>query len=240
MYTVIANIADINVEFNTRFYKVPSVCRDYIMTGVKPDIIINVTQEQIDKEEEITPLEDRTYPSYYELSCAYRNLCSQLWKFDALVLHSATFSVDGRCLAFAAKSGTGKTTHMRLWQNLLGDKLKIINGDKPIIRFINDQPIAYGTPWRGKESYGERISAPLTDICFIERNTTNIVTMISKEDAMNRIFNQILLPKDPIGSIATLEMINKLLNTCNLWLIKCTKESEAAKVAYDKIIKTER
>ena len=236
MYNVLVRLADINVEFNTRYYKVPSFCRNYVITNAEPDLIIKVTQEQIDKEESITPVENRTYPSYYELSCAYRNLCYELWKYDAFILHSASFTVDGRGIAFAAKSGTGKTTHLRLWQNLLGDKLKIVNGDKPIVRFIDDKPYIYGTPWCGKEGLGNNIKAPLTDICFIERDKTNSVVKMNKEEALNRIFSQILLPSDSMGSIKTLDLIDRILNTCNLWLIRCNKDIEAAKVAYTSII----
>ena len=41
---------------------------------------------------------------------------------------------------FCGSSGTGKTTHMLLWQKMLGDRFKFINGDKPIIRFIDNVP----------------------------------------------------------------------------------------------------
>ena len=41
-------------------------------------------------------------------------------------------SFDGQGIAFAAPSGTGKTTHIKLWQRLYGDRVEIINGDKPL------------------------------------------------------------------------------------------------------------
>ena len=65
-----------------------------------------------------------------------RKLAEWLPLHDAFVLHSATFDVDGVGVVFAAHSGTGKTTHMLLWQKLLGDKMTIVNGDKPIVRFF--------------------------------------------------------------------------------------------------------
>ncbi len=239
MYTIIARIADINVQFKTRYYKVPSMCKGYIIDDIEPDLTIEVTSEQIRHEELITPYENKTLPSVYEASSAYRQFCHQLWKFDALILHSVAISVDNIGIAFAAKSGTGKTTHTRLWHELLGEKMSIINGDKPIIKFIDGIPFAYGTPWKGKESFGMNASVQLSNICFIERDSKNSVRRLKKEDAINRIFNQILLPSDPVGSFKTLHMIDNLLDKCNLWVIMCNTDIEAAEIAYSKIVLNE-
>ena len=237
MHTVLAKIAGINVEFNTLISDLSNVCKSYIVSDVKPDIIVTVTQDEVEGEKSLAPFEEDVSLEICESICAHRGLCKQIWKFDALVLHCATFAVDGRAIAFAAKSGTGKTTHMRLWKRYLGDKMIAINGDKPIIRFFDGVPYAHGTPWRGKEGFGKNMAAPLTDICFIERDTNNSVVPTTKEDALNRIFNQILLPNDPMGSVKTLQMVDDILNKCNLWIIKCNMEPEAAEVAYNQIIK---
>ena len=70
--------------------------------------------------------------------CGFRAFAEQLPHYNAFVLHSATFDVSGVGVAFAAHSGTGKTTHMMLWQKLLGERMTIVNGDKPIVRFFDE------------------------------------------------------------------------------------------------------
>ena len=158
---------------------------------------------------------------------------------DAFLMHSATFDVDGVGVAFAAHSGTGKTTHMNLWQQLLGDRMVVVNGDKPIVRFFDEEPntpYAYGTPWNGKERLGCNMRTPLKHICFIERSETNYVEKVQKQDVINRIFNQVYMPKDPVAVANTMTLIDRLLSCTDLWIIHCNMEPSAAEVAYNTII----
>lgn len=182
-------------------------------------------------------------PSYLEFIYAYRKLAEWLPLHNAFVLHSAVFDVDGTGIALAAHSGTGKTTHMLLWQKLIGDRLKIVNGDKPIVRFFDDDPetpYAYGTPWSGKERLGCNMRTPLKHICFIERAEQNSCEAISKAEAADLLFNQVYMPKDPQAALNTLQLINRLIFCCKLWKIKCNMDIEAAQTAYNKIFETEK
>ena len=177
---------------------------------------------------------------YYDLEITdlSRQLAEWLPNNGAFVLHSACFDVDGVGVAFAAHSGTGKTTHMNLWQELLGDRMTIVNGDKPIVRFFEDEPetpYAYGTPWNGKERLGCNMRTPLKHICFIERSETNYVEKMEKSDVIDRIFNQVYMPKDPIAVMNTMQLIDRLLSCCNLWTIHCNMDPTAAEVAYKTI-----
>ncbi|MBO5020522.1 MAG: hypothetical protein J6D52_07650 [Clostridia bacterium] len=238
MWKTYVKIADLNVEFVTK-YSIGHICKKYkIEEPSNVDITVTVSEEEIQKEKNLIPENERVNEAYYETVCVYRNLAKQLWQYNSLVFHAATIKVDGRAIAFAAKSGTGKTTHMRLWQQLLGENLTVINGDKPIIRFIDGNPTAFGTPWQGKESLGDNICAPLTDICFIVRSETNSTEKVTSEEIFDKIFNQILLPDDFMGRVTTLELVNNLLKKCNLWLIKCNMDIDAAATAYNAIIKS--
>lgn len=175
-----------------------------------------------------------------EFTDLYRQIAEWLPNNGAFVLHSATFDVDGVGVAFAAHSGTGKTTHMNLWQQLLGDRMTIVNGDKPIVRFFDDEPetpYAYGTPWNGKEHLGCNMRTPLKHICFIERSETNYVEKMEKSDVIDRIFNQVYMPKDPVAVMNTMQLIDRLLSCCNLWTIHCNMDPAAADVAYNTIFK---
>lgn len=173
-----------------------------------------------------------------ELALTYRTIAEWLPYNNAFLLHSACFDVEGVGVAFSAHSGTGKTTHMNLWQGLLGDKMTVVNGDKPIVRFFDDEPdtpYAYGTPWNGKERLGCNMRTKLKHICFIERSATNFVEPMKKEDAIGLIFNQVYMPKDSKAVNNTMQLIDRLLSSCSLWKIHCNMEIEAAEVAYNTI-----
>lgn len=113
-------------------------------------------------------------------------------------------------MLFAAKSGTGKTTHCKLWLDTFPDA-RIINGDKPLVRISDEKVFIYGTPWCGKENYNINSKAPLKAVCFLERAEQNSIDRISKSEAVARIMPQLLIPKNS-------EYINKLLDLVeSLW-----------------------
>ncbi|MBE6761487.1 MAG: hypothetical protein E7551_04305 [Ruminococcaceae bacterium] len=246
MEQFILKIAGQMVHVNVQYSSTREYCREYLCEG-ESDFSVEITPQDIALERKISDRE-RTIeglPPYsfeeiqLERTALYRKIAERLPMRDAFILHSATFDVDGVGVAFAAHSGTGKTTHMNLWQQFLGDKMVVVNGDKPIVRFFDDEPespYAYGTPWNGKEHLGCNMRTPLKHICFIERSETNYVEKVQKNAVIDRIFNQVYMPKDPMAVMNTMKLIDRLLSCCNLWIIHCNIEPEAAEVAYNTII----
>ena len=201
-----------------------------------PDLIISTTPQDVETERKLSVIDYGE--NEYRFTAIQRKFAEWLPSRDAFVLHSAVFDVDGVGVAFAAHSGTGKTTHLRLWKKFLGEKMRIVNGDKPVIRFFPEEketPYGYGSPWSGKERFGTDSRTVLKHICFIERATENSVVPMRKEDAINRIFNQVYMPHTPMGVMKTMELIDRLLSSCQLWQINCNMELSAAQTAYEGI-----
>lgn len=79
---------------------------------------------------------------------------------SAVSLHSSVVLDAGRAVMFMGSSGTGKSTHSRLWiENIEG--VGLLNDDNPIVRIINGGPVAYGSPWSGKTPCYRNESAPV-------------------------------------------------------------------------------
>ncbi len=230
----IYRFADLTVELKNKYPYTDFQCKDYLScSNSKVDISVNANDSQIQKELLKTP----DLPlGYIESICLYRNLSLQLPMFNAMVMHACVFEVNGQGIALLAPSGVGKTTHMRLWQQVLPE-LTIINGDKPIVRFLDNAPFAYGTPWSGKENLHCNRKVKLTDLCFIERSDKNSVEALKSEDCAEILLRQLLIPKDKVTALLTLQMADKLLNDCHLWKIKCTPTIEAAECAINKIVR---
>ena len=229
-------IADWIIDFRYKFDNFEKKFINYQVEDISANVIIEYTENDF----EMMKKTSRPVPVdyYIEDLTIFRKLAEWLPLHNAFVLHSATFDVDGVGVAFAAHSGTGKTTHMNLWQQYLGDRMVIVNGDKPIVRFFDDEPetpYAYGTPWNGKERLGCNMRTPLKHICFIERSETNYVEQVDKKDAIDRIFNQVYMPKDPMAVVNTMQLIDRLLSFCKLWTIHCNMEPQAAEIAYKTI-----
>lgn len=239
MNIVKCKIADFNVSFENDINNYNKSMRSYHCDFDIPDISISISDDDVKYEEDI--FDDETtpiYPSSFKRAALFRKFAETIPSYNSFVLHSATFDLDGTGVAFAAHSGTGKTTHMNLWKEYLGDKMTIVNGDKPIVRFFNDEPdaaYAYGTPWNGKEGCGCNMRTQLKHICFIERSNTNFVEKIDKKSAIDRIFKQVYMPKSPMAVVNTMQLIDRLLTCCDLWIIHCNVDENAGEIAYKAI-----
>lgn len=230
------NFADFVVDFKVyNNYKNNSMKN--FETQKTPEVIFQITPKDVEFEKKVAEIE------LTENACIFtamnRKISEWLPLNNAFLLHSSVIDVDGiGGVAFAAQSGTGKTTHTLLWQRLLGHKMQIINGDKPIVRFFcdADEPYAFGTPWNGKEGFGGNTSTILNHICFIERAKTNSCEKIDAKDVLELILNQVYMPKQPQAALNTIKLINCLLEKCTLWKIKCNTDISAAEIAYKTIL----
>ncbi len=68
----------------------------------------------------------------------------------AVAVHTSVIVYRGKAVLFLGESGTGKSTHTRLWRENIGGAT-LLNDDSPIVRIHNDgMPYVYGSPWSGK------------------------------------------------------------------------------------------
>lgn len=231
---MVYSIAGFNFEYEPIFGFATRELAPYA-SSEKADLKIEVTIPDMREEARVNPTV--TSQEVAELNALYRKLSEHLPLTDAFVFHASTVDVDGVGVAFTAHSGTGKSTHTLLWQKLLGNRLTIVNGDKPIIRLVEeDEPlVAYGSPWNGKERLGSNISTELHHLCLIVRSDKNSVEKLDKQTMLNAILNQAYIPKSPQAIAKTLMLLDKMLSTCELWQINCNMEIDAAKVAYETI-----
>ena len=236
-------IADFVIEIDNKYSFIESQCFDYVYAGEGVDFSATCTDEDIANEERIamadpelcdylSKLERERMLGYLESVCIYRAICLQLPQRDAFIMHAAVIEADGLAYAFTARSGTGKSTHIGLWKKHLGERVKIVNGDKPIIRLIDGVFYAYGTPWCGKEGWNRNVRSPMHGLCFLERAAENKIDRIPLDEAASLIMKQILIPKDAMGAIKTFELIDKMINTVNCWRLGCNISIEAAEIAH--------
>ena len=226
-------IADLNISIENQFSYVEKLCHKYRIQPVdKPDMAVRVSDAEID--DEIKLAEIPVSRAYAEGVCVYRHICRRLPQdFQAYLFHSAVIEYEGKGYAFAAKSGTGKSTHIMLWQKAFGDNVHIVNGDKPIMKFVDSKLQAYGTPWCGKEGYETNTSVPLNAICFLERGVDNQIKRISADEAVMRLFHQILTPSDLETVDALFPLLDRTLREVPCYLLRCNMDIEAAHVAYN-------
>ncbi len=224
-------IAGLNIGIEASDYTYEK-CRAYEAFDTTPDFTVAVTNEQVRREQEVSL---NTSFEYCEFVCIYRAICSIAPLYNRLLLHAAVIEKDGFAYAFAAKSGTGKTTHINLWKKLYGRDVRMINGDKPLLRFEGDTVYACGTPWCGKEGYNSNREAPLRAICFIERAENNTITELNDDEAISLVMKQMIIPKIGESAVKTLELCSALLENVKTYKLYCNMDTDAARVACEKM-----
>ena len=157
----------------------------------------------------------------------------ELLNFDGFRLHASAVVYDGKAYLFSADSGTGKSTHTKLWLRLLGEKAYILNDDKPALRLIDGVWYAFGTPWSGKHDISVNQGVPVGGICMIERGEENEIAPYSGKKAIYDLFVQTNRPKATIYRIKLMELLDHLMQNVSIWKLKCNMDPEAAVISYN-------
>ena len=200
------------------------------ITRDAPDFTVRVLPEELEREDPAHSMP----PEYVEYICAYRHIAERLPDYGAFVFHGVAMEAEGRAYLFTAPSGTGKTTHARIWcASIHGKGVRILNGDKPILRRTPEGFVACGTPWRGKEGYGFNAEAPVQGICLLRRSETVSIRPAATEELVLFLARQIYLPRDPVQMDRLLSLLDECCRTVPTWALYCNREAEAAWTAYN-------
>lgn len=235
-------IADVVFSFTPIYDLTARICQQYLYNGKeKASFSVVITQEDIDREKLSDQKTGSILPDdFLESLALFRKLCNYiLSEANGIVFHSSAVAVDGEAYLFTAPSGTGKSTHTRLWRELLGEKAVMVNDDKPIVRFVDNEFYVYGTPWNGKHRIGNNCRAKVKAICALKRSSQNVIRKISPKEILPLILNQTLRPKEANLMENLLVLIDKLLKSVSLYELGCNMDISAAQLSYSTMSKGE-
>ncbi|MBR5012178.1 MAG: hypothetical protein IKY12_06420 [Clostridia bacterium] len=229
-------IADFNVNIRYMYPENKEFFADYeISDDVKEDYFVASTDREIEMElEACLKLDPPQIHSnmYAERLVILRKLCAMLIERDTFLLHGVAVEYGGKGYLFCAPSGTGKSTHVMLWQKAFGADVHIVNGDKPLVRMIDGKFYAYGTPWCGKEGFNINTRVQISAVGFIERASENLAEKLDETEAIRRLLSQI----DVSGTadfIKLFGLAGGIVESCNAYKLCCNMDVSAANVAYN-------
>lgn len=240
----IYRIADKNIEICSIYSDVHTLCSDYRYEG-EPDFTVEILQRDIEFERERSAAEDRAQghdvieysDGYLETLAVYRKIADRMLDYRTILFHGSCVAVDGVGYLFTAKSGTGKSTHTRLWREYFGDRAVMINDDKPLIRISDEGATIYGTPWMGKHGLGMNASVPLSAVCVLERDSENRIVRVEKKSIYPMLLQQTHRPGGAADMAKKLRIIDDLAARVGLYRLGCNMNIEAASVAYEGMVR---
>ena len=234
-------LADLVIEIQALHQGVRRLCEDYLAKYddvVAADLVVSMSQEAIDAERAIATEGHHWTDSYLETLAVLRSIANELPQRNRMLVHGAVVQYAGKAYLFMAPSGTGKSTHIMLWRQYLGAGVRVVNGDKPFVRIpaaADELPVAYGTPWAGKEGWQENASAPLAGIVLISRSDVGASSICRIEPAacLGKVVRQVYLPGDACAAGNTLDLFDALVSRVPLFSLACDMSEDAVRTSFD-------
>lgn len=232
-------LSGIAVRIRALYPETYAFCRDYL-TREEPRLWVETTPEDIELERErsvLTAQKENRAPGappafYLETLAVYRKLAEQLIDYDTILFHGSVIAVDGEGYLFTAPSGTGKSTHARLWRKLLGDRAFMVNDDKPLLTVKDGEITAWGTPWDGKHHLSRNTSVPLRAVCLLSQAGKNHIEPAAAADMWPALWAQTYRPERADRLVHALSLVERLAFGASLYRLSCNMEMEAAEISY--------
>jgi hypothetical protein len=126
---------------------------------------------------------------------------------EGALIHAAGIDINGKGYIFPGKSGAGKTTLLK--QFVAKNHKGLLSDDRIVIRKIDNNFMAFGTPWPGEGKIAVNKSVFLNGIFFITHSSVNRIEQIKPQKAFEKLL--------PVASIPWYdeEIMTKILSFCN-------------------------
>lgn len=156
---------------------------------------------------------------------------------SAIAIHSSVIVSRERGVLFLGESGTGKSTHTRLWrENIEGATL--LNDDSPIVRIVDGKALVFGSPWSGKTPCYKNLSYPIAGFCRLSQAPHNLIRRLHPLAAIGA-----LLPSCPPAFAhddylqdGICNTLGALLKQVGAYHLECLPDKEAAELSFNTII----
>ena len=148
-----------------------------------------------------------------------------------VLFHAAVVSYEGKGYMFLGPSGTGKSTHARLWLKYIEGTV-LVNDDNPVVRIGEDgSTTVYGSPWSGKTPCYRNVSYPLTSIALLSQAPYNKIRRLSAIYAYAALVESISGKRwDERIADGLHQTENALASIIPVWHLECLPDEEAARL----------
>lgn len=234
-YWIRLRLADLDIDANIIFEQTVRYLEEYLTEASgEADFSVSVTRETIKAEREKCAENQSPQFSdpYLETLALYRQIAEAMPRFGTILMHGSVLAVDGEGYMFTAKSGTGKSTHTRLWREAFGERVTMINDDKPLLKLTEEGIRVFGTPWDGKHRLSTNTSVPLKGIAYLTRDEHNWIRKIDPIEMLPILIQQIYRPETPESLSSTMKVVDELMKQVDFYKLGVNMDKEAAYVAF--------
>ncbi len=231
-------IADIIVEYTAKYDDTKRLSEPFRYYGDRPTDIVLSSNDEVLERMLAKSVEGTTIGQIENFDYANRFNRAAI-RYDTMLVHSSALVYDGGAYLFSADSGVGKSTHTKLWLKAFGDKVHIVNDDKPVVRLYDDHAQAFGTPFDGGSGIALNESYPLKAVIFVERGEENSVRIPENKEIIQKLYFQTARMVDRETAEKMLLNFEKLLTLSKFYVLTCNMDISAAYVVFKNIVNQE-
>ena len=157
--------------------------------------------------------------------------------YQTLMVHASVIRHDGLGYMFLGRSGTGKSTHSRLWlKHIQGSVL--LNDDNPVIRVIDGLAYVYGTPWSGKTPCYKNESVPLKAVVRLSQAPYNKIARFAPLQSFASLMPACSCMRWDSASVSALhKTVEKVITVVPGYGLECLPDEAAAVLCYSEVSK---
>ena len=158
---------------------------------------------------------------------------------NILLMHASVIMNNGYGYLFLGKSGTGKSTHSKLWLDYIPGS-DLLNDDNPAVRYHADSNsvIVYGSPWSGKTPCYRNLQVPIGAYLRLQQYPENIIQREPGVRAFACILSScstMIWDKPSYDGICN--TVSKIAERVPAFHLKCLPDKAAAELSFNNITK---
>ena len=152
-------------------------------------------------------------------------------KAKATFVHSSVIVYKGRAVLFLGESGTGKSTHTRLWMENI-ENAHLLNDDSPVLAIEEKHPFIYGSLWSGKTPCYYPYRFPLEAIVRLSQAKENRIRLLTVPEALGALQPSLppALMQDDAFADRLIDIISDTIQCVPVFHLGCLPNADAARL----------
>ena len=157
--------------------------------------------------------------------------------YGTLLVHASVIRKDDRGYLFLGVSGTGKSTHTRLWlKHIPGTDL--MNDDNPVVRVIDGKTYVYGSPWSGKTPCYRNVEAMVGAFVQLKQWPENVIHRPGVLESCSYLLPSISTMKwDKRVYSSHADTVSDIIRTTPIYHLSCLPDEGAARLCFKTVHK---
>lgn len=152
-------------------------------------------------------------------------------------VHSSTVVCDGRAVMCLGESGTGKSTHTRLWLENIPDTY-LLNDDSPILAVEGDEVAVYGSPWSGKTHCYHQERLPVAALLRLMQRPENSIEHLGVLQSFAALQPSCppCLAREERCMDLLVTFISDVISRTSVYRMGCLPDADAARLSHKTIM----